>query len=168
MHRVRRGLLLLFVLAPTARAGDHARRVVARPAYPSSTVVVEQPRSVVTPNGITEAPALGTFYADPSIVDVSGSPGIAYSPAGVYREAGSLSIYGPLSRFRARPAEATVYERGYGGGLQPAGSVTVFTYPGMNPLQPNPDTYRLRDYGGPRRSVDFTPGGRPPFVLGQY
>lgn len=168
MHSKCSGLaLLLVVAAPAAMAGDPPRRVVGRPMY-APTVIVEEPRLVPTPNGLTVTPGFGTFYPDPTVVQVSGSPGIAYTPAGNFSEASNLAVYGPLSRFRPVAAESVVYERSYGGGLQPAGSFTVYTYPALDPLLPARDTVRLRDFGPPRPGFRTSPRGSTRFLLGQY
>jgi len=168
MTSARSALALLLVIVSTAGAGDRGRRVMRRPVYAPTAAVVEEPRFIASPNGLTAVPALGTFYPDPGVVTRSGSPGVVYSPAGNFSEAASLAVFGPLSRFSAVPAEATVFQRSYGGGLQPAGSLTVFTYPGLDPLRPSLDTHRLRDFGGPRPGFDASPNGGAPYLLGQY
>lgn len=166
-------LLVLAVVGVPARGGwprkgGHAHpTVVGVPATPAGTYASARPRYLVTPTGVTDVPALGTFYPTPSMVVVTGPPGTTYTPAGIYSDVGAMAVYGPASRFRPRVAEAVVYGRGYDGSIRPTGAATVFTYPGLDPRASRPDTYRLSDYGTPR-PAQTSPRGRTPFLVGEY
>ena len=81
-------------------------------------VTTSAPR--VVPTGMAPSPMLGTFYPDPSPLNVRGNfvAGGGYSPLGTYGET-AATLYGPLSAFRNTAAPVASYERGYDGSFRP-------------------------------------------------
>ncbi len=137
-------LAIVLVSAGEAAAQD-------RPASPLVNRPVRQVRSVCpAPSPAT----LGTFQPTPYVMVRGDWPtGGGYSPIDIYGDQ-TLSIYGPISPWRAVAAPVTTYTRGYDGRVYqaPGTSFSNPFLPGLSPvLYPTQGNY----YYGPR--VNRTP-----------
>lgn len=169
---LRAALLMLALIPSTSDAGWPRKRSQSVETVPTSRVVVARPipsspRALVTPNGVTDVPGLGTFYPDPDLVVITGST-TNYTPLGAFGNSATFSVYGPLSRFRTRVGETQVYERSFGGTLSPVGQATVFSTPGLNPQANTRDAFRLSDYSAPLPFRRGQSSPRPLRPTGEY
>jgi hypothetical protein len=137
---------ILFVLgvcaaeAPASFAGDVPG---ARPLAGALVVTRARPRSASN-----RAP-LGTFTPTPYVIVGGSNPiGPGYSPLDIYGDQ-TLSLYGPLSPFRAMTAPIVSYTRGYDGRLQRVDSAS-FSYPNLPDLSPVIYPTEANYYYGPR------------------
>lgn len=172
MKRTRLRLLALAVSAAWFTGDAQAGWPFKRQAAATETVVVQRPvyarpTAMVTPNGVTDMPGLGTFYATPDALVMTGR-GRSYTPFGAYGDPAALAVYGPTSQFRPKVAESVVYERSYGGTLRPTATATVFTYPSLDPRARTSNIYRLPDATLPLRVRQQMGAQRRPFVNGEY
>ena len=103
-------MILIGSTATTALAGGPFSRRRVRNA-------VETVREVPRPQDrVAASPMLGTFLPTPMIsVRDNGVIGGGYSPLGMYGRENSLTLFGPLSAFRATSAPITTVVRGYDG-----------------------------------------------------
>jgi hypothetical protein len=150
MIRIARSIARCFVvgfaLIPTlgvtesVRADDPARCVERK-----IVVTRARPQYMQRSNG-----TLGTFTPTPYVMIGGNYPtgSVGYSPNEMYGDT-ALSLYGPLSAFRASTAPVMVYSRGYDGQtrLIEANSFSSPNFPSMSPVvYPTEANY----YWGPR------------------
>lgn len=131
-------VVLLSVFASETQAGwPRARR---------TRVVPTSARQVA---GVAPTPMLGSFYSE-TVVNIRGNfeAGGGYSPLGTYGDT-SMSLYGPLSVFRATSAPIQTYQRGYDGTFRP-GTATGFSFPNQPALSPVVYPWRANVVGAPR------------------
>jgi len=135
------GLVFLETAGATGfvRAGDRTRRV-------ARTASVTRARPCVVGSATA---TLGTFQPTPVITVRGNYPvGGGYSPLGIYGDV-TMSIYGPLSAFRATTAPVLVYVRGYDGSLRVT-EATSFSTPNLPDLSPVRYPTEANYYYGPR------------------
>jgi hypothetical protein len=136
------GLTLIQTIGVTGSVrGDDPTRCVKRKA-----VVTRARPSYVQSSSAT----LGTFQPTPYVVIGGDYPtgSVGYSPLEMYGDT-ALSLYGPLSAFRASTAPVLAYSRGYDGQtrLVEANSFSYPNFPSMSPVvYPTESNY----YWGPR------------------
>lgn len=113
----------------SARGGDLFRRRGTPPGWtPTSGQRID-------PANPAPAPGLGTFYPNPQAMLGANDPlGPGFSPL-QNQVSHDLTIYGPLSAFRATSVPVTTYTRGYDGRVYPT-RATSFAYPNFPELSP--------------------------------
>ncbi len=93
---------------------------------------------------------LGTFYGTPVITVQGNAPiGAGYSPLGIYGDQ-TLSLYGPLSPFRASTAPVLTYVRGYDGRTHLTEAIS-FSNPNLPAMSDVRYPTEANYYYGPRR-----------------
>ncbi len=142
------GLATCLISATCALGGDPP----SRRWYPTS--YYGQP---IDPANMAPAPGLGTFYREATVMPGGSYPaGPGLSPLGLNQA--NLSVYGPLSGFRAQTVVVPTYTRGYDGRTYVGRGVT-FSYPNFPPLSPYVYPTQSSRLPGPQRIS--SPGGWP-------
>jgi hypothetical protein len=136
-----------------AEAGHWFRRRRSQ-TVATTTVTPVQSNVVVArvrPPDTQVYPMLGTFYPTPyTMVRGNRAAGGGYAPLDEYG-ANTLSIYGPLSDYRAIAAPVATYTRGYDGTVRPQIG-TSFSYPNAPRVGPVIYPTRANVYPGFRYS----------------
>ena len=136
----------VYFLCPPAEAGGRLLRKRSQPVVP--TTVVTRPENQLAPS-----PMLGQFRPTPYImVRGNGVVGGGYSPLGNFGRENSLSVYGPLSAFRATSAPVNLVVRGYDG-VPAVVEGTSFSNPNQPTLSPVLYPTRASNYSALRYQV---------------